>query len=111
MVKHELVVDAGQALFAEEQSQQRPGARNLYTRLGQYLGDGRDGKAGIGEGPFDSRPRQLFILAERHLVAAGSHGFSFHRQLFGFGKKRVKQERRSTQEFARPKFLARDTGL
>jgi hypothetical protein len=52
-VKYEIVVDAGEALFAKEAGQERAGARMLDAGLGEDLGDGGHGKTGVFEGSLD----------------------------------------------------------
>ena len=70
-VEDEIVIDAGEALFAKQKRQQGARARGLDAGFREHLRDRRDGEAGVFEGALDRAAGVLFVLLEGDFVARG----------------------------------------
>ena len=110
-MENQIVAHPDQPLLAQQDLQQRAGARGFHAGFRQHIRQrrARPGPA-CSKAPLDGGAGLLLVLLQHQLVAGQPHVFAFHRDLFLLRQHRVDQERRRIRQFAAAQILFGDAG-
>ena len=92
VVEDQVFAHAHQPLFANQDLEQRAGARRFHAGFGEHLAHRRHGQPGLLEGALDGRLRLLLVLLEHQPVRAQAHGLALGDEVARVRQQRVQQE-------------------